>query len=275
MSRCIFSSNSRIEALQAKEYLENKGINTYVRNLHVQNLLIAGSIEIYVDEHDVDDAFSLLSEFFETIYNVPDEINTDENIDRYKKTKIIILFLILGIITIFFICLQNIFAINDMLSKIGNSTVNKNNIEKNEKPDQNFDKSSEKKPDFLSNYYKYVVYPSRENPVILENSQYILIFKPDLIYTLTNKETKIITESRAMFLRSTNFSIDARIYSRTYLFEPDISATTLEKVSRNNYQEISEIILLLVNCTETEVTYKYEKPVALQENIITFSITEM
>ena len=71
MERCVFSGNNEIEALQIKELLESNGIVTYVKNLHIQNLfgatkmftgmdLLAGNIEIYVSEYDVDKAIALL-----------------------------------------------------------------------------------------------------------------------------------------------------------------------------------------------------------------------
>ena len=108
MIKCVFSTNSEIEALQAKDLLENNGITILIKNLHTQNILettkmftgidlLAGSIEIYVTEHDVDNAVALLKEninsteieseeFVENEINDVSKIKQDENFKNYDKS---------------------------------------------------------------------------------------------------------------------------------------------------------------------------------------------
>ena len=108
MIKCIFSTNSEIEALQVKDSLENNGITTLIKNLHTQNILgttkmftgidlLAGSIEIYVAEYDVDNAIALLKEYIDTTniesedfvkndINDVSETISEENIKNYDKS---------------------------------------------------------------------------------------------------------------------------------------------------------------------------------------------
>jgi hypothetical protein len=127
MEKCIFSGNNEIEALQIKELLENNGIVTYVKNLHTQNLLgatkmftgmdlLAGNIEIYVSEHDLDNAIALLNDENNTGDNeyeeiIEDEIhnvseNNNDKMDDYEKSilgkSFILSFLSFFITPIFF-----------------------------------------------------------------------------------------------------------------------------------------------------------------------------
>jgi hypothetical protein len=125
----------------------------------------------------------------------------------------------------------------------------------------------------LSHYIKYVLNPRMKddgNSVKLENDQCILIYKPDLLYTLTNKETGLTTEGRAGF--SMNFSMTT---GKAFLLETDISEMSSEQFLASNYSENAQTILVPIACSETEVTYRYEKPLELQGRTVTFSITEI
>jgi hypothetical protein len=128
-------------------------------------------------------------------------------------------------------------------------------------------------PGMLSTYIKYVMNPTMNNvgnTVKLENNIYTLMFKPDLIYTLTDKRTGKITEGRRGF--EMNF---AMTNGKAYLFETDITKMSVQQFLDSNYQQSSQIILVPLNCTEREVTFKYEKPIELLGNEITFAITEI
>jgi F0F1-type ATP synthase assembly protein I len=110
MGICIFSGSNEIEVLQIKEILEKNGIMTYLKNYHTQNILgatkmftgmdlLAGDIELYVHERNVDKALEVLNneikivdneeieqpEQQENIDNRLEKINT-ENIDYYEKS---------------------------------------------------------------------------------------------------------------------------------------------------------------------------------------------
>jgi hypothetical protein len=104
----------------------------------------------------------------------------------------------------------------------------------------------------------------------LENDRYLLIYEPDLMYPLTDKETGAASIERAGF--GMNIFIAT---GKVYLSETDISAMTSEQFLNSKYKENAQIVLVPVGCSATEVTYIYEKPVELRRTMITFSITEI
>jgi len=128
-------------------------------------------------------------------------------------------------------------------------------------------------PDIAINYLKYVITPTSdktENSVRLENENYILLFKPDMVYTLTDKKTRKTTEGRR------GFAIDYRMSEgKAYLFETDITKMSREQFLKSNYTEEAQIVLAVTKCSETSVTYKYEKPLELKGTEVTFTITEI
>jgi hypothetical protein len=122
-------------------------------------------------------------------------------------------------------------------------------------------------------YIKYILNPRMDdigNTVKLENDEYILIYKPDLEYALTDKETGITSVGR------TGFHLNSQMTEgKTFLFETDISAMSAENFLESDYTENSQIILIPVECSETEVTYGFQKPLELLGKTMTFSITEI
>ncbi|MDR1903511.1 MAG: hypothetical protein LBQ88_14700 [Treponema sp.] len=128
-------------------------------------------------------------------------------------------------------------------------------------------------PGALSTYIRYVLNPTMDgtdNSVKLENDEYLLIYKPDLVYTLTNKLTGIITEGRH------GFSIDFSMTSgKTFLLETDISQMSSEQFLSSDYEQTAQIILVPIACDGASVTYRYEKPESLNGTEVTFSITEI
>jgi hypothetical protein len=127
--------------------------------------------------------------------------------------------------------------------------------------------------DVISRYLKYVLNPTTNeigNSVKLENDNYILIFKPDLVYTLTDKRTRITTEGRR------GFGMDFLMKSgKSFLLETDITKMSREQFLASKYTENAQIILIPIACSETVLTYRYEKPLALQGTEIAFTITEI
>jgi len=128
-------------------------------------------------------------------------------------------------------------------------------------------------PDVAINYLKYVITPTSdktENSVKLENENYILLFKPDMVYTLTDKKTRKTTEGRR------GFAIDYRMSEgKAYLFETDITKMSKEQFIKSKFSEEAQIVLAVTKCSETSITYRYEKPLELQGTEITFTITEI
>jgi hypothetical protein len=125
----------------------------------------------------------------------------------------------------------------------------------------------------ISQYIKYILNPTMDevgNSVKLENEKYILIYKPDMVYSLTDKETGVTSEGRR------GFSTDLRMTSgKTFLLETDISSMSRQQFLSSKYDEIAQIILIPIDCNENEVVYKYEKPTEMQGSEIKFTITEM
>jgi hypothetical protein len=128
-------------------------------------------------------------------------------------------------------------------------------------------------PNVISRYIKYVLNPTMDevgNSVRLENEKYILTYKPDMVYSLTDKETEIISEGRR------GFSTDFRMTNgKTFLLETDISNMSRQQFLSSKYDENAQIILIPIDCNEREVIYKYEKPTELQGSEIKFTITEI
>jgi hypothetical protein len=124
----------------------------------------------------------------------------------------------------------------------------------------------------IAGYVKYILNPQQEtgNTVKLENDKYLLIYEPDLIYSLTDKKTGAISTGKA------GFEVDLRMtIGKVYLFETDISAISTDQFLNSDYKENAQTVLFPVECSAAEVTYIYEKPVELKGNRITFSITEI
>jgi hypothetical protein len=129
-------------------------------------------------------------------------------------------------------------------------------------------------PGILSTYIKYVMNPTmdgNENSVKLENDEYLLIYKPDMVYKMTNKLTGIVTEGRCGFIM--DFSMND---GKTFLLETDISKMSREQfLSESNYQQNAQIIFVPIKCDGVTVTYRYEKPESLNGTEVMFRITEI
>jgi len=125
----------------------------------------------------------------------------------------------------------------------------------------------------LSNFIKYVLNPTMdgvENTVKLENDNFILLFEPDMVYTLTNKL------NRDTIIGRRGFSMDFRMTEgKLFLLEINVKQMSRQQFLASNYQENAQIILVPINCTENEVVFKYERPIGQQGNIIRFTITKI
>jgi hypothetical protein len=128
-------------------------------------------------------------------------------------------------------------------------------------------------PDMMSTFIRYILNPTMDrvkNTVKLENDIYVLLFKPDMIYSLTNKETGQTTTGKR------GFTMDFPMAEgKLFLLETDISQMSSEDFLKSNYAEIAETIMVPIRCSEKEVTFRYEKPDNLTGEEITFSIEEI
>jgi hypothetical protein len=128
-------------------------------------------------------------------------------------------------------------------------------------------------PGAVSSYIKYVLNPTMDKPgnsVKLENEDYVLMYLPDMVYTLTDKKTGTTTEGRS------GFSMDFHMTSgKTFLLETDIAAMSREEFLESKYEDNAQTVLIPTSCSQDKVTYKYERPEDLQGVEITFDIREM
>ena len=123
----------------------------------------------------------------------------------------------------------------------------------------------------ISKYIKYILNPTMDSSnkiVVLENDNEIIYYKPDMIYTRTDKKTGKQTEGRRGFI--TDLSMKS---GKTYLLETDISKMSREDFLENShYEDISQIILIPLECSAAYVKYQYEKPEELKGQIVEYKI---
>ena len=124
----------------------------------------------------------------------------------------------------------------------------------------------------LRNYLRYLSFPaistSPRDPKSfkLENDNHLLIYKP-YTYALTDKETGKTIEGNF------EFSTNGRII-KIFMFENAGSGASRRSSTLHDYKN-PVTILFPVECSETEVTYIYEKPFELLGRRVTFNITRM
>jgi hypothetical protein len=121
-------------------------------------------------------------------------------------------------------------------------------------------------------YIKYILNPQMEdigNTIKLENNELVLMFFPDMSYTLTDK--KIGKETLGM----AGFNMNITMTEGTvYLLETD-EKMDKEVFLETKYTENAQIVLVPIKCDATNVTYRYSKPEEVAGTEITFSITEI
>lgn len=107
--------------------------------------------------------------------------------------------------------------------------------------------------------------------VKLENEDTILIYKSDMIYTMTNKNTnETIIGRRGL---QTDITMES---GTTYLLEANPEEMTRDQFLKDsNYSEISEYRFKVISCNADQVTYEYIRPVELEGDKVTFSIEQL
>ncbi|WP_020612669.1 hypothetical protein [Sediminispirochaeta bajacaliforniensis] len=126
----------------------------------------------------------------------------------------------------------------------------------------------------ISQYIKYVLNPTMEennHSVKLENEEFLVLFKPDMIYEVTNKhtgETKIGRRGFEMDFTMTN--------AKTYLLEVDPATMTRDEfLETSDYKNRSKIVMIPIACDGQSVTYTFVKPEEQAGEEISFSISEL
>jgi hypothetical protein len=120
-------------------------------------------------------------------------------------------------------------------------------------------------------YINYVHYPlSNGKAILMVNDDYLLLYRPDNVYTLKNK-AGITTEGR--YIYPTGWRVGT---GKVFLYEMDITTMSRQDfLSTGNYVENSQMVLVPIKCTSNEVVYRYERPVELKGNEIKFFITQI
>jgi hypothetical protein len=128
-----------------------------------------------------------------------------------------------------------------------------------------------------ASYMRYIINRiDTGGSIMLENDETTVIFKPDMIFELTDKKTGKQIEGRSVFYTGlinehNRTKIDG---AKVYLVESDINRVSLERFLGNTagLDRKANSILVPVSCTETRVTYLYLKPVQLRNKEISFEI---
>jgi hypothetical protein len=123
----------------------------------------------------------------------------------------------------------------------------------------------------ISAYLKYVLNHTMKevgNSVRLENERAVILFKPDMAYEMTDKETGAVSTGRSGFV------MDIAMKEGTeYLLEADLEALSMDAFLKSDYEKAAETVWVPVKCTKTSVTYRYLKPESRAGSTETFSIT--
>jgi len=118
--------------------------------------------------------------------------------------------------------------------------------------------------------------PNQGKSVKLENNKYTLVFMPEGVYTQTDKESGITVKGKYVH---TDFDLINNPFlisfmGKVFLFNADAEVTRRGTMGRREElnPEAANTILYLINASETEVVYRYEKPSELKGTQITFNI---
>jgi len=124
----------------------------------------------------------------------------------------------------------------------------------------------------------------RGESVKLENKNCALVYKPDGVYTQTDKESGMTVKGKYLFKNHDNdpnaifssvSSAADNFLIKVYLFDANAEIIKRRGVngSKNeiNYSA-AHTILVLIDSTENEVIYRYEKPDKLKGTEITFNL---
>jgi hypothetical protein len=123
-------------------------------------------------------------------------------------------------------------------------------------------------------YTNYVHFPtfSGGKSILMMNDDYLLLYRSDSVFRLTNNKTKTTIEGR--YIYPTGWRA---VTGKVFLHEFDITTMSREEfLSSNNirnYVDNSQIVLVPIKCTSNEVVYRYERPANLAGTEIRFFMT--
>lgn len=132
-------------------------------------------------------------------------------------------------------------------------------------------------------YTSFVKSPlNRGESVKLENKKYTLVYKPDGVYTQIDKESGITVNGKYWYENKDIMStvLGYGFWVKIYFFDADANIMKKSKAWGRKEHDVvdydaAHTVLVLINSTDKEVTYQYEKPSELKGTKITFSISEV
>jgi hypothetical protein len=127
-----------------------------------------------------------------------------------------------------------------------------------------------------SAYQQYILTPlsdERIDFVKLESADLVLVFDSDMTYTMTDKRTNTTKSGKMGFAAGmARKNIDYVESSKIYLWETDAAETRPPEI---DFEKSAQIVLIPVSCTSGNVTCKYERPQALFNQAVSFTITRV
>jgi hypothetical protein len=106
----------------------------------------------------------------------------------------------------------------------------------------------------------------------LENDNYVLIYKPENVYTLTDKKNNTTIEGSYLF--SSISSSHAKFTGKSILYNEILPARQQRQQGSRHFTD-AETILIPVKVTATEVIFLYEKPAELWGTELKFNKMEI
>ncbi len=116
-------------------------------------------------------------------------------------------------------------------------------------------------------YYNFAVYPTEDRlgyTIELENKDSVIAFKPDMVFTMINKNSRESISGRFLFESG-----------KVYLYETDLDSFSNEDFKNSNHAGIAQIIYEPVLCNGESVRLKYEKPMERRGSEEEFFIVEI
>jgi hypothetical protein len=127
-----------------------------------------------------------------------------------------------------------------------------------------------------SAYRQYVLAPLSDGStdfVRLESADMILAFDSNMAYTMTDKRTNTAKSGKMGFAGGmTKKNLNTVESSKVYLWETDAAGTQAPGI---DFEKSAQTVLIPVSCTAENVTYKYERPQALFNQAVSFTITRV
>lgn len=133
--------------------------------------------------------------------------------------------------------------------------------------------------DYLPAYIASVIAPVGEpvtgddgtaslKTVIEEGDDFILYDEPDMRFTFVDKKSGEVKTGHRTFIP------DFTMTGGTVYLKFDDGSVTKEAFLESNFQETSDIVLIVTGCDKKTVTYTYIKPDDLKGKVITLTITQ-